>query len=96
LYTGEIIDSATAARWGLVERMVPEATLDAALEEWVAAILAAAPRAVRLQKALMREWEELGLAAAIERGTDAFAEAYATDEPKERMARFLSRRMAEP
>lgn len=96
LYTGEIIDSATAERWGLVERVVPKATLDAALEEWVAAILAAAPRAVRLQKALMREWEELGLAAAIERGTDAFAEAYATDEPKERMARFLSRRMAEP
>jgi enoyl-CoA hydratase len=64
------------------------------MEEWVTAILAAGPRAIRLQKALMREWEELGLSEAVERGIDAFAEAYATTEPAERMAEFLAKRVS--
>jgi enoyl-CoA hydratase len=91
LYTGETIDSATAERWGLVERVVPRADLDIAVEEWVAAILAAGSRAIRLQKSLMLEWEELGPAEAIQRGVDAFEDAYKTAEPRDRMARFLSR-----
>jgi len=91
LYTGETINSETAERWGLVERVVPTAELDAAVEEWIAAILAAGPRAIQLQKSLMNEWEELGPREAIQRGIDAFAKAYDNEEPKERMARFLSR-----
>lgn len=92
LYTGEIIESAEAERWGLVERVVAKGALDAAVEEWVDAILAAGPRAIRLQKALISDWEELPTGAAIRRGIDAFAAAYETDEPKERMAQFLARR----
>jgi enoyl-CoA hydratase len=91
LFTGETIDCATAERWGLVERVVAKTYLDAAVEEWITAILAAGPRAIRLQKALMNEWAELGYSEAIERGIDAFATAYESDEPRERMARFLSR-----
>ena len=89
LLTGEMIDAGTAERWGLVERVVAPSDLDGAVEEWVAAILAAGPRAIRLQKALIRDWEALGLSEAIERGIDAFAEAYETREPAERMADFL-------
>lgn len=91
LYTGEIIDAGTAERWGLVERVVAADGLDAGVEEWVAAILAAAPRAIRLQKALIGEWEERRLGEAIERGIDAFAEAYTTPEPAKRMAEFLQK-----
>jgi enoyl-CoA hydratase/carnithine racemase len=93
LYTGEIIDGREAERWGLVERVVAPGDLNAAVEDCVTAILAAGPRAIRLQKALMRDWEELSLGAAIERGIDAFAEAYATTEPAERMAGFLKERI---
>ncbi|HUN47071.1 MAG TPA: enoyl-CoA hydratase [Stellaceae bacterium] len=92
LYTGEIIGSAEAERWGLVERVVPPQALDAAVEEWLDAILAAGPNAMRLQKKLIGDWEELATGAAIRRGIDAFAAAYETDEPRERMAAFLRRK----
>jgi enoyl-CoA hydratase len=96
LLTGEMIDAGTAERWGLVERVVAPSDLDGAVEEWVAAILAAGPRAIRLQKALIRDWEALGLSEAIERGIDAFAAAYETREPAERMAEFLLRKSRTP
>jgi enoyl-CoA hydratase/carnithine racemase len=92
IYTGEIIEAASAERWGLIDRVVAPTDLDSVIEEWVAAILAAGPRAIRLQKALMREWEELSLSQAIDRGIDAFAEAYGTPEPADRMAAFLRKR----
>ncbi|HKF72204.1 MAG TPA: enoyl-CoA hydratase [Stellaceae bacterium] len=93
LYTGDIIDAARAERWGLVERVVGSAALDAVVESCVAAILAAGPRAIRLQKALIRDWEDRSLGAAIERGIDAFADAYRTSEPRDRMAAFLAKRV---
>ena len=96
LFTGETVEAEEAERWGLVERVVEARELDAAVEEWVAAILAAGPRAIRLQKSLIRQWEELATAAAIRRGIDIFAEAYATAEPTERMAAFLRRRKPQP
>jgi enoyl-CoA hydratase/carnithine racemase len=92
IYTGEIIDSAEAERWGLVERVVAKDALDAAVAEWVDAILATGPRATRLQKALISDWEELTTDAAVRRGIDAFAAAYGSEEPRERMAQFLQRR----
>ena len=90
LYTGETIDAREAERFGLVERSVAAAELDTAVEEWVAAILACAPRAIRLQKALVRAWEELPPSRAVERGIAAFAQAYLSDEPRHLMGGFLS------
>ncbi|MBV9824145.1 MAG: enoyl-CoA hydratase/isomerase family protein [Alphaproteobacteria bacterium] len=81
LYTGEMIDAATAQAWGLVDRVAEPAQLDAAVEQLVAPIVASGPRAIRIQKALIRDWEELPTSAAVARGIDAFAEAYETDEP---------------
>jgi enoyl-CoA hydratase/carnithine racemase len=89
VYTGEMIDAVTAERWGLVERIVPSADLDAAVESCISAILAGGPRAIRLQKALIADWERQTLSEAIASGIDAFAEAYAGPEPAERMAAFL-------
>jgi enoyl-CoA hydratase/carnithine racemase len=87
--TGETIGAVTAERWGLVERCVPVGELDAAVEAWVAAILACGPRAMRAQKALVTAWESLPLADAIERGIDSLAQAYEADEPRRMMAAFL-------
>jgi len=91
LLTGRQINAHTALAWGLVERVVPVADLDSVVGEWVQAILEAGPRAVRLQKALIRDWEGQSLDQAIERGIDSFAEAYTTDEPRNLMDRFLNR-----
>jgi enoyl-CoA hydratase len=92
IYTGESISATDALSRGLVERVVQRAALDQAVERWTRAILEAGPRAVRLQKALMREWERLPLDQAIERGVESFATAYETDEPRQFMERFLTRR----
>lgn len=81
LLTGQNIGADEALAWGLVDRVVPAAELDAAVAALAAAILAAGPHAVRLQKALILDWEEMHAGAAIDRGIDGFVEAFATDEP---------------
>jgi len=91
LLLGETIDAATALRWGLVDRVVPAAELDSAVEDCLAALLKAGPRAIRLQKALIRRWEDLPLGQAIAAGIDSFADAYAADEPARLMRTFLDR-----
>ncbi|HEX3952324.1 MAG TPA: enoyl-CoA hydratase [Stellaceae bacterium] len=85
LLTGEPIGAEEALAWGLVDAVAPPDQLDAAVEKLAAAVLAGGPHAIRLQKALILDWEELPIGAAVARGIDAFAEAYATDEPR-RMA----------
>lgn len=91
LLTGETIGAAEALAWGLVDAVAPPDGLDSAVERFAAAILAGGPRAIRLQKALIREWEDLSASAAVERGIDAFTAAYTTDEPR----RMAEARLAE-
>ncbi len=91
---GETFPAADAAAWGLVERVVPAAALDTAVEDWIGALFRAGPRAVRLQKRLMRQWESLPLDQAIGAGVNAFAAAFETEEPTRRMADFLAERRA--
>jgi enoyl-CoA hydratase/carnithine racemase len=86
LYTGENVDAATALAWGLVQRVVPSARLDEAVEEWVASIVSAGPRAIRLQKELIREWEAMPVSDAIQAGIRTMGRAYETDEPHRMVA----------
>ena len=92
LLFGENIDAATALAWGLVEQVVSPAELDAAVERRVEALLAAGPQAVRLQKKLIRDWENMTLSQAVRAGIESFTQAYATDEPARMMAAFTKRR----
>lgn len=82
LLTGENISAAEALEWGLVDRVVPAEQLDDAVEALAASILAAGPYAVRLQKSLILDWEEMHVTAGVERGIDAFVDTFATDEPR--------------
>ena len=81
LLTGETICAAEALAWGLVDVVAPPETLDEAIENLARPILAAGPNAIRLQKSLILDWEELPTAAAVQRGIDCFVSAYDTDEP---------------
>ncbi len=92
VYTGETIGAEQAYDWGLVETLVPEGELDDALACTVNQICAAAPTAVRLQKELLRDWEELPLREAVERSIDCFPRAFASGELRERMRAFLDRK----
>jgi len=92
VFTGESISAADALAWGLVERVASADQLDREVEQLTESILNAGPRAIRLQKELMREWERLPIEEAIERGAESFAAAYETDEPLRFMQRFLNRK----
>lgn len=91
VYTGESWGAGEALAAGLVEKVVVTSELDAAVEGWVAAILANGPRAIRAQKALIARWERLPIDEAIRAGIDAFEAAFESAEPQEYMRRFLER-----
>ena len=90
LLTGETIGADEALAWGLVDAVMAGGELDDAVEHLVRPILTAGPRAVRLQKKLILDWEELPTAAAIERGIDCFVSAFDTDEPARMAAAMLA------
>ncbi|HXA38628.1 MAG TPA: enoyl-CoA hydratase [Phenylobacterium sp.] len=94
LLTGETFSAADARAWGLVEEIHPPALLFAAVEDLLDKLLEAEPQAVRIQKALIRAWEDLPVTGAVAAGVDAFEQAWRTDEPATSMARFLAQRAA--
>ena len=90
--TGENIDAATALAWGLIDVVAPEGGLDAAVEQTVASLLACGPEALRTQKALLRQWEELPLTESVNLSIGVFGQSYLTDEPKRLMQGFIERK----
>lgn len=92
VYTGEIIGARQAYEWGLLEQLAPAGGLDDAIARTADMICAAGPVAVRLQKELMRDWEELPLRDAVQRGIDCLPRGFASGEPGERMRAFLDRK----
>jgi len=92
LLLGEIIDANTAQEWRLIERIVAPNELDQEVEKILRAIFSIGPKAARLQKSLMRQWENLPTEQAIAAGIDAFARAYETEEPRRLMSGFLTRK----
>jgi enoyl-CoA hydratase len=94
--TGAMIDAVEAYRSGFLQKIVPMPDLDAAAEGWIASILACGPRAVRLQKALMSDWERMSIADAVQQGIRACVAARDTDEPRRLMEALLARKRGGP
>ncbi len=92
VFTGRHIDAEEAAACGLVERLVSPEDLNAAVEDWVDAILSAGPNAIRAQKELMRDWERMSISDAIQQGIRAVAAAHGTEETKRLMGAFVEKR----
>jgi enoyl-CoA hydratase/carnithine racemase len=92
LMLGEIIDADTALRWGLIGRVVEPAALDAEIARMVAALRAGGAQAMRLQKTLMQQWENLPAGEAVAAGIDCFERAYETDEPARMLKAFVDRK----
>ena len=92
LFTGGFIPASRALEWGLVNRVVPPAQLEEATGELLAPILECAPTAIRLQKELVIRWRNTDQRTAIEYGINAFAQSFATGEPREAMQAYLDKR----
>jgi enoyl-CoA hydratase len=91
---GENFSAQDALSWGLIERMVGTAELDKAVDDWIDHVLSCPPGAVRLQKQLIRQWEDMPLRQAIQAGIDSFTAAVHGGEPATAMRSFLERQRA--
>jgi enoyl-CoA hydratase/carnithine racemase len=92
LLTGAPIDAATALEWGLVNRVVPLAELDGAIEGLTAAIVAASAATTTLGKRAF--YRQVGLLDrdAYELASAAMVENAASDDAREGIRAFLEKR----
>ena len=92
ILTGATIDAPTALNWGLVDQVVPDTELDAAIAAVAKTIADCGPKAMRSQKALLRQWEDLPLTESIDLSIGVFGKSFLTGEPQRHMKAFLDRR----
>jgi enoyl-CoA hydratase len=74
--------------------LVSAEDLDNAVARWLDQLLSCSPGAVRLQKQLIRSWEDMPLRAAIQAGIASFATAIQSGEASAAMRDFLDRQKA--
>jgi len=77
-----------------VEKLVVLEDLDGQIERWVHSICVSGPRAIRIQKELIRDWEQMSVADAVQAGIRAVGRAHTTDEPRRLMTAWRDRRKA--
>src|SRR5438046_1682758 len=87
-----VMTAPTALSWGLVDVVAPPGGLDAAVEHTVNALLECGPEALRSQKALLRQWEELPLTESVNLSVGVFGKSFLTGEPQRLMQGFLDRK----
>jgi len=92
LLTGEMIDAPTALAWGLVNRVVPEAGLDAAVKAFTDVITARSPAVVALGKRAFYQQVDRGLAGAYETAGEAMACNLLEPDAAEGIDAFLAKR----
>jgi len=92
LFTGDVIDAATALAWGLVSRVVPA---DQLVDEAIALanrIAVQPPHALRLAKALLRQGQTASYDTLMEMSAAAQAIAHLTEDHMEGVDAILERR----
>ena len=92
LLTGETIDAATAATWGLVHEVTSAEELDQRIANLCTKLVGFGPHAVRQQKRLLNKWFDMSVQGAIEDSVEPFGLAFLTGEPQRHMGQFLSRK----
>lgn len=95
LFTGDLIDAATAAEWGLVSRVVPHDTLMDEAMALAARIAAQPPHALRLAKTLLRQGRESSYEAVLEMSASAQALSHLTDDHLEGVTAHIEKRPAD-
>ena len=90
--TAENIDAPTALAWGLIDRVAPPGGLDATVDDVVKMLLECGPEALRAQKALLRQWEELPLTESVNLSIGVFGQSFLKDEPTRLMQGFVNRK----
>ena len=94
LLTGRLFDARTALEWGLINRVVPAADLDAAVKSYTDVIVARSPAAVRLGKAAFYAQLDRPLAAAYDVASETMARNMMASDASEGIDAFLDKRAA--
>jgi enoyl-CoA hydratase/carnithine racemase len=89
--TGQPIDAATAASWGMVDQLCGPGGLEETVDALAGRLTQLGPAVLRQQKRLLRSWQDTPLDAAINSSIAEFGRAFDTGEPQEFMTRFLNR-----
>ena len=92
LLTGRRIPAAEAYRIGLINEVVPRAGLDAAVERWVADILACAPLSLRAIKQVARRTAHLTAKEAQAARLPAVVAALRSKDSEEGVRAFIEKR----
>ena len=94
IMTGDAIDAATAERWGLVSRVVPQADLMAEAMSVARTIASRAPIAAETAKLNLRAAWGMNIEDAITYERDLQAICFATEDANEGRAAFKEKRSA--
>ena len=92
LFTGEFIDASTALAWGLVNRVVPVAELDAATQALAATILAKPRDVVAAGKAFFYRQLEAPLAEAYAKASEHITRNLLGESAQEGVGAFVAKR----
>jgi enoyl-CoA hydratase len=90
--TGDFIDAATAADWGLVEKVVPREELREAAVGLARSIAARSPVAIAVLRELARTTRDLSLEEGLRREADGFRRCLESEDGAEGVAAFLEKR----
>jgi enoyl-CoA hydratase/carnithine racemase len=92
LLTGRMFDARTALDWGLVNRVVPAAELDAAVKSYTDIIVARSAATIRLGKAAFYAQVDRPLAAAYDVTSETMARNMMIEDAVEGIDAFLDKR----
>ena len=95
VFTGERVGAEEAYQLGIVDRVVPAASLIDSAYELAASLAAKAPRALALAKAAINEGMDLPLDEALKLEADLFGRTIDTEDRREGTAAFLEKRQAQ-
>jgi enoyl-CoA hydratase/carnithine racemase len=88
----EEIPAARAAEWGLVNRVVPAAELDATVDELVAKLAAKLPQTTRYAKQQLNFWRDLAWHQTVNHARDWLALSMLGDEAQSAVTSFVERK----
>jgi enoyl-CoA hydratase/carnithine racemase len=95
LFTGDLIDAKTALSWGLVNRVISIADLDAEVEKLAAKILAHSGAVVSLGKRFFYDQVEKGLEEAYSLASEGMACNMMFEDAAEGIDAFIGKRKAD-
>ncbi|HEX5611794.1 MAG TPA: enoyl-CoA hydratase [Burkholderiales bacterium] len=92
LLTGDLVDAKQAFEWGLVNRVVPAAELDAEVEKLARHIAGKPPATIAAGKRAFYQQMDLGVEKAYALASTVISSSFAHDEGREGMQAFIEKR----